>query len=100
MRTDVGTNRINIAFPEPLLIEFKELVPARKRNQFIVDAVNKEVRRLRLLKAIEDSAGAWSLEEHPDLATPEDIDAYVRKMRESWMPQFQDKQTIESVRNG
>lgn len=100
MRTNVGTNRINIAFPEPLLIEFKELVPARKRNQFIVDAVNKEVRRLHLLKAIEDAAGSWSLEEHPELATSEDVDTYVRKMRESWMPQIHDKQEIEVVTNG
>ena len=100
MQTETITNRMNIAFPAQLLTEFKELVPSRKRNQFIVDAIDKEVRRLRLLKAIEDAAGSWSVEDHPDLVTPEDIDIYVRTMRESWMPQVQQEQTIDAVTNG
>jgi hypothetical protein len=42
--------------------------------------------RISLLKAIERSSGAWSDEDHPELKTDEDIDRFVRQLRESWKP--------------
>ena len=41
--------------------------------------------RISLLTAIERSSGAWSDENHPELKTDEDIDRYVRQLRESWI---------------
>ena len=62
--------------------------------------VEKELKRLRLLQALEDSFGTWSDEDYPDLVTSEDIDAYVRKSRESWMSQIETQSTIVSGANG
>ena len=94
--TKTQATRINVALPAALLEEFKATVPPRQRNQFIVELVERELRRLRLLKAWEEAGGAWSDEDHPDLKTEEDIDRYVRRLRESWMPRSWDEIVEES----
>jgi hypothetical protein len=84
-KTKPATTRINVSLPEPLLQELRELVPPRERNQFIVELIEREVKRLKVLKALELSFGAWSDEDHPDLMTVEDVDRYVRRLREGWV---------------
>ena len=78
------TQRINVTFPERLLAELDELVPPRKRSQVIVKATTEYVRRLKLVSTIKETAGAWSEESHPELATPADIDGWIRDGRGSW----------------
>ena len=77
--------RINVTFPESVLDLLESVVPARKRNAFIVEATEEALRKERQLTAIQESSGAWSDEDHPDLMTVEDIDRYVRRLRETWM---------------
>jgi hypothetical protein len=84
--TTVPKRRINVTFPEPLLEIMEAIIPPRERNGFIVEATERALRQERLLKAIETSSGAWSDTDHPDLTTDEDIDRYVRRLRDSWMP--------------
>jgi len=69
------------------LQELRGLVPRGERNQFIVELIEREVKRLKLMKALEISFGAWSDEDHPDLMTVEDVDRYVRRLREGWVAQ-------------
>ncbi len=76
--------RITISFPKALLDDLRKYVPPRKRSAVIVEATEREVRRLKVLKALEESAGAWKDEDHPDLATEEDIDRYIHDLRSSW----------------
>lgn len=90
MKKDPKLSRMRIAFPDPLYNALNELIPANEHNQFIVDVLNRELNRVRLMKVIEETCGVWTIENHPDLATPEDMDAYVRRMRESWMPRTWD----------
>ncbi len=78
--------RINVALPELLLEEFKRLVPSRQRNKFIVDLVEREVRRLRWEQILAATAGAWSDQDHADLQSDEDIERYVRRLRETALP--------------
>ncbi|MBN1579596.1 MAG: hypothetical protein JXA89_02760 [Anaerolineae bacterium] len=78
------TQRINVTFPEQLLNELDELVPPRKRSQVIVMATTEYVRKLKLLSAIKETAGAWDEASHPELATPADIDRWIREMRGTW----------------
>ena len=83
--------RISIYFPKPLLDDLRKLVPARKRTALIVALTEKEVERLKLLAALEESFGAWSDEDHPELATNEDIDRYVHDFRARWRPAEEEK---------
>lgn len=78
------TRRVIVTFPESLLGDMKRFVPARKRNEVIVAATEELVRKMRLLAVLEETAGAWTDENHPDLATPEDVDAWLRDVRVRW----------------
>lgn len=78
--------RISIYFPKPVLDDLRRLVPARKRSALIVELTEREVDRLKLLAALEESFGAWSDADHPELATNDDIDRYVHDLRARWRP--------------
>ena len=78
------TQRINVTFPERLLAELDELVPPRKRSQFIVRATDEYLRKLKLVSAIQETAGAWDEASHPELATPADVDGWIRDRRGEW----------------
>jgi len=78
------TRRINVTFPAELLDDLDELAPPRKRSQIIVVATAEYVRRLKLLAVLKETAGAWDDESHPELASPEDIDRWLREIRSTW----------------
>jgi hypothetical protein len=69
--------RINVILPGRLLTELDEIVPARKRSRFIAQALARELERVRALAAIDASAGAWSDEDHPELADGPAIDRWI-----------------------
>jgi hypothetical protein len=81
---DGEMQRINVTFPTQLLKDLDELAPSRKRSQIIVAATSDYVRKLKLLAAIKETAGAWDDESHPELSTPEDIDRWLRQIRSTW----------------
>jgi hypothetical protein len=78
------TRRINVIFPVQLLEELDELAPPRGRSQIIVAATTDYVHRLKLLRAIQETAGLWEDASHPELVTPRDIDEWLRQMRAHW----------------
>ncbi len=85
--------RINVTFPVTLLEQLDEFLPPRERNRFIVEATERELRRERLRKVLQElrEEPAWKDEDHPDLMTVEDVDRYVRRLRETWMPRDWDE---------
>jgi hypothetical protein len=97
-----ATKRINVTFPVSLLEELRRYVPRRERNKFIVEATEKELKRIRLRKVLEDlrREPAWSDEDHPDLMTVEDVNRYIRRLRETWMPRTWDEIVEEAKRGG
>lgn len=98
--TAISKKRISVTFPEPVLDLLATVVPKRERDAFIVEATEKALRQERLLKALDASGGAWSDEDHPDLMTDEDIDRYVRRLRETWMPRSWDEIIAEGEHSG
>jgi len=94
--------RINVTFPVSLLEDLRRYIPRRERNSFIVEATEKELKRTRLQKVLEDlrCEPAWSDEDHPDLMTVEDVNRYVRRLRETWMPRPWDEIVEEAERGG
>lgn len=79
-----ASKRVNVTFPESLLGELRRYVPARKRNQVIVAATEDYVRKLKLLMVLKETAGAWDDKGHPELATPQDVDRWLRQVRSQW----------------
>ncbi len=85
---DDTRRRINVTFPEALLDLMEQLVPSRERNAFIVAATEKALQEARLLAILASlqREPAWSDQDHPGLATEEDVERYVRTLREAWTP--------------
>jgi len=82
------TRRMNVAFPTDLLTLLDSLVPPRERNRFIVEATERSLHQARLRKALAKlrERPAWPDEDHPELTAAEDVDCYIRRLRENWMP--------------
>lgn len=71
----------NFLLPEDLIEELRNTVPKREQSKVVAEALRRELKRLRLVKAIDTSFGAWRDEDHPELSAG--TDAYVRKVRKS-----------------
>jgi hypothetical protein len=61
------SKRTHIVIPEQLAQEIDTLVGKRGRSSFLTEAAWKEVRRLRMLKALEQASGSWKDKDHPEL---------------------------------
>ncbi|MHB8831930.1 MAG: hypothetical protein ACYC9V_01970, partial [Desulfobacteria bacterium] len=70
-----ATKQANFLLPEDLLEELKRTVSPRRQSRFVTEALRKELMRLRLARAIEESFGAWKEKGHPDLA--KGTDSYI-----------------------
>ncbi len=75
--------RINVSFPKELVDELSSLVPPGKRSRLVVEATRKELERMRRLKSLERTAGAWKDSSHPDLKTIKDVCKWVNRLRQS-----------------
>lgn len=76
-----ATRQANFILPEELLEELKANVSPRQQSRFVAEALKKELRRVRLAKAIETSFGAWKEADHPELARG--VETFVRGLRKS-----------------
>jgi hypothetical protein len=63
----MSARRTHIVIPEPLVNEIDSLVGKRGRSEFLTKAAERELRRLRQIKALEGAAGAWKDKDHPEL---------------------------------
>lgn len=76
--------KITLTLPKALLARLDATVPARRRSRFIAEAIEERLAIEEQLTALEESAGIWSDERHPELRTDADIDNWVRELRASW----------------
>lgn len=72
--------RTHVVVPEELIREVDRLSGKRKRSQFIVQAIKKEVQRLNYVSAVRETAGAWDEKDHPELKNGSE--GWVRKLRD------------------
>ncbi len=63
----MNTKRTHILIPEDLAAEIDRLVGKRGRSGFLTRAARNELKRLRMLKALESAAGSWRDKDHPEL---------------------------------
>jgi len=73
--------RLNLYLTKPVADELRRLIPARERTRFVEEILERELRRRKRKAAIQDSAGAWKDEDHPDMLTGEDIDRWIEEQR-------------------
>jgi Arc/MetJ-type ribon-helix-helix transcriptional regulator len=97
MKMAEDTRRINVTFPKQLLEELDEVVPTGKRSEVIVEATAAYLRRIKVLAALTETQGAWQDEDHPELATPEDVNRWLASMRSSWrrVPLLTEERALE-----
>jgi hypothetical protein len=102
---DAGTReirRINVTFPVDVLAALEDVVPARQRNRFIVEATEQALQRAQLAQVLEElrASAAWHDEDHPELVTVEDVDQFVRTLRAGWLDRTHDAAATDPARNG
>lgn len=75
----MNARRTHIIIPEPIVNEIDQLVGKRGRSEFLAQAAERELRRLRQIRALENVAGAWKDRNHPELEAG--AAQWVRKLR-------------------
>lgn len=73
--------RAHVVLSRELVEEVDRLVGPRKRSAFLAEATAENVRRERLGRALEQTAGFLDPDEYPEWRTPEDVSAWVRRQR-------------------
>jgi hypothetical protein len=83
--------KVTVVLPRTLLARLDTYVPARKRSHFIAEAIEDRLALAEQAAAIEESAGAWSDENHPDLRTGDDVAHWLAALRGSWELRLDDE---------
>jgi hypothetical protein len=73
--------RMNLYITKSLMDELRSAIPARERTRFVEEVLARELRRRKLREALKKSYGAWTDENHPELATFEDVNRWVAEGR-------------------
>lgn len=70
--------RMNVILADPVLAELRRLIPARRRSEFVTDAIRDKLTLLQQEAAVRAAAGIWSSEgrDEPELE--------LRALRSSW----------------
>jgi hypothetical protein len=59
--------RTHIVVPRELVERIDAAVGNRGRSRFLVDAAERELRRLDQIQALDAAAGSWRRDDHPEL---------------------------------
>jgi hypothetical protein len=69
-----------VPIPPKLVAQIDKIAGHGHRTEFIVEVLEREIRRREQLAAIEEATGSWKDEDHPELGNGSD--AWVRQMRQ------------------
>ena len=83
----MNTKRTHIVIPQQLVAEIDTLVGKRGRSAFLTQAAEKELMRLRQIKALESAAGSWKDKDHPELK--EGAANWVKNLRQEFDQRFE-----------
>jgi hypothetical protein len=76
----MAQKRTHFFIPEELLAEMDKVAGKGKRNHLVVEILDHEIRRRRLMQILSDDAPIWKDEDHPELKNG--AYAWVRQMRD------------------
>jgi hypothetical protein len=80
--------RMNLYITKSLMDDLRRAIPARERTRFVEEILARELRRLKLREAIKNAYGAWKDDDHPELATFEDVNRWVEEGRKGFTRDF------------
>ena len=83
----MNAKRTHIVISQQLVAEIDTIVGKRGRSAFLTQAAEKELVRLRQIKALESAAGSWKDEDHPELK--EGAAKWVKKLRQEYDQRFE-----------
>ena len=83
----MNIKRTHIVIPQELVAEIDTLVGKRGRSAFLTQAAEKELMRLRQMKALGAAAGSWKDEDHPELK--QGAAKWVKKLRREYDRRFE-----------
>jgi predicted transcriptional regulator len=73
--------RTNLMLPDELVAEVDAVAGPRGRSRYVAQAIERQLRRDRWWAAARAAAGAWTADAHPDFATSEAVQDWVRAGR-------------------
>jgi metal-responsive CopG/Arc/MetJ family transcriptional regulator len=76
--------KAHLVLPREILEEVDQIAGKRKRSLFIAEATREKLQRERFLRTLEETQGAWSDKNHPDLKTARDMEQFVSDKRQSY----------------
>lgn len=76
--------KVTITLPVAVVARLNELVPARQRSRFIAEALEERLALAEQARALDETAGSWLAENHPDMADGAGIDQWLDALRQSW----------------
>jgi len=79
-----GVQKVTVTLPKPLLERLDDFVPRRQRSRFIATAIQEQIAMLEQLAALDETAGLWTDENHPEMQTEDDIDRWLNQLRSGW----------------
>jgi hypothetical protein len=79
-----GAKKVTITLPKLVLQRLNEVVPARQRSRFISEVLAERLALEEQVLALEESAGAWTEESHPEMQDGAAIDRWLTRLRQSW----------------
>ena len=83
--SESGSQKVTITLPKLVVQRLHELVPARQRSRFIAETLSERLILEEQRLALEESAGAWADESHPELRDDEAIDRWLADLRRTWV---------------
>jgi hypothetical protein len=85
------TVRLHVTVPREIAVAFARLVGERNQSSEIAALMKAKLEREQLARFFEEKAGFVSAEDHPEWATTEDVNEWVRRLRaEEWFPPRED----------
>ena len=73
--------RTNLLLPDALVAEVDAVAGPRGRSRYVAQAIERQLRRDRWWADVQEAAGTWTAETHPEFATSEAVQAWVREGR-------------------
>jgi metal-responsive CopG/Arc/MetJ family transcriptional regulator len=80
--------KAHLVFPSEILEEVDKISGKRKRSLFIAQATREKIERERFVRTLEETKGAWSDKNHPELQTAKDMERYLKEKRQSYRPRL------------